>query len=96
MKRNNSQSFKEALGEFLKSNHLERKWSEEEVKQKWGQLLGPMVENRTTAISIKNGIMYVTLSSAALRQELSMSKSKIVSALNEEMGHEVLKDIVLK
>ena len=96
MRRSESQSIKSALSEFLKKNRLEKKWNEYEVIQKWNALLGPMVANRTTDVVVRNMVLYVTLNSSALRQELLMSKSKIVESLNQEMEQEVIKNIVFK
>lgn len=96
MRRRDSQNIKSALSEFIKANRMEQKWSEHEIKDKWNALLGPMVANRTTQITLRNKVLYVKLSSAALRNELMMSRSKIVASLNEEMDAEIITDIVLK
>ena len=38
----------------------------------------------------------VSLSSSVLREELSLGKSKIVQMLNEELGKDLVKKIILR
>ena len=40
------------------------------------------------------GKLIIRLDSAALRNELSFAKSKIVKSLNDEMGTEIVKEVV--
>jgi hypothetical protein len=96
MTRSNDQSLGDAIREFLHSYHLEDKLNETKVIQSWGKIVGPMVEKHTHGLYINNRILFVKVDSAALRQELSFSRSKIVAALNSEVKSNVIEDIVLK
>jgi len=96
MKRTEPLNLKTAIGEFLDRHHLAKKYGQTEVIVLWKELLGPTVANRTTQIFFRGQTLYVSLSSSVLRQELSMSKTKIITSLNEEMRKEVVKDIVFK
>ena len=96
MPRSNEHSLGDAIREFLHSYHLEDKLNETKVIQSWGKIVGPMIEKHTLGLYIRNHILFVKVDSAALRQELSFSRSKIVSALNEEVKAKVIEDIVLR
>jgi hypothetical protein len=96
MPRNNDQSLGDAIREFLHSYHLEDKLNETKVIQSWGKIVGPMVEKHTHGLYIKSRILFVKVDSAALREELSYSRSKLVIALNKEVKSEVIEDIVLR
>ena len=96
MRRTEAISLKSAIGEFLDRHHLAKKFSQTEVIILWKEVLGPSVANRTTQLFFRGHTLYVSLSSSVLRQELSMSKSKIIKALNEDMRHEVVKEIVFR
>ena len=96
MSRSNDQSLGDAIREFLHSYHLEDKLNETKVIQSWGKVVGPLVEKHTHGLYIRNRILFVKVESAALRQELSYSRSKIVAALNKEVKSEVIEDIVLR
>ncbi len=92
----NDQSLGDAIREFLHSYNLEDKLNETKVIQSWGKVVGPLVEKHTEDLYIRNRILFVKVLSAALRQELSYSKSKIVKALNDEVKSDVIEDIVLR
>ncbi len=96
MRRTESISMKVAIGEFLERNKLRKKFDQTEVISLWKTLFGPAVANRTTQLFFRDGKLYVSLSSSVLRQELSMGKTKIIKALNDEMNQEVVKEIVFK
>ena len=96
MPRSNDQSLGDAIRQFLHSYHLEDKLNETKIIKSWGKIVGPMVEKHTHGLYIHNRILFITVDSAALRQELSYSRSKLVKALNEEVKNTVIEDIVLK
>ena len=56
--------------------------------------MGKPIAKRTTKIFIKEKVMFVELTSAPLKQELSLSKTKILQILNNEAGENLLEDIV--
>jgi hypothetical protein len=58
--------------------------------------MGNGVNNYTTDIQLKNDTLYVQLSSSVLREELSYGKAKIIAMLNESLGKEVIKKLVLR
>mgnify|MGYP002516231171 CR=1 FL=1 len=45
---------------------------------------------------VKDGCLYVRLSSAPLRNELMLGRSILVKRLNEAVGREVIKDIIFR
>ena len=55
-----------------------------------------MVAMHTRDLHIRNKILFVRMDSAALRNELSYAREKIVKSLNEEVNEEVIEDIVFK
>ena len=87
---------KDAIAEFLERNKLRAKLDQTEILDRWKTVLGPTIANRTTQLSIRGKTLYVTLSSAALKQELSMSKSLLLKSLNEDMPYQVIDNIVFK
>jgi hypothetical protein len=40
--------------------------------------------------------LYVALSSSVLREELAYGKDKIIAMINEELGKEVIKKVILR
>jgi len=66
------------------------------VEEAWFSLMGNGVKTYTRNVSLKGTTLYVELTSAVLREELSYGKAKIVSMINEELGREVIRDVVLR
>jgi len=95
VKRSNDQSLGEAIKEFLQAYRLEDKLNETRLIASWEKVLGKLVTNHTTELYIKNRILFVKIDSAALRNELSYAREKIVKALNKAVNADVIDDIVL-
>ena len=95
-RRNDNLNMGEALNEFIKANKLEKGIDKVNVKEAWVNLMGNGVNNYTTGIELRNETLFVALSSSVLREELSHGKSKIIAMLNEALGKELVKKIVLR
>lgn len=96
-KRNNAhRNMGEALNEFIEKNKLQKGIDKVDAKEAWTKLMGNGVNNYTTHVELKNDTLFVSLSSSVLRQELSMGTSKIIALLNEELGKNLVKKLVLR
>lgn len=96
-KRNNEHiSIADALKEFVETNKLETGLDKVNVADAWAKLMGNGVNNYTTAVTLERNTLYVQLSSSVLREELSYGKEKIIRMLNEEMGKELIKKLILR
>ena len=84
------------LSEIVESKALYRGITNEKINGLWNQLLGDNISQFTDKVELRNETLYVSLSSAPLREELSYGKEKILRMLNEEMGKETIKKIVLR
>lgn len=90
------QTMKDALKKFVEANKLERGLNKVNIEEVWYSELGPAVKNYTTAIKLQRDTLYVQLSNSVLREELSYGKTKIIQILNEAMGKEIVKKLVLR
>ena len=84
------------LSEIVESKALSRGITNEKINGLWNQLLGDNISQFTDKVELRNETLYVSLSSAPLREELSYGKEKIMRMLNEEMGKETIKKIILR
>jgi len=92
----NESSISDVLKQFIEVNKLESGMDKIDVEQAWKNLMGNGVNTYTKEVILKGTILYVSLTSAVLREELSYGKDKIIKMINEEMGKEVVKSIVLR
>lgn len=93
---NEENSLQDILKEFIQVNKLDSGMDKIDVEQAWKNLMGNGVNNYTEEVLLKRTTLYVKLSSAVLRNELSYGKDKIIKMINEEMGKEVVKSLVLR
>ena len=86
----------EAIQEFLVKNGKISLFLEQQAVELWGQIVGEFIANQTTKISVKQGVLYVTIPNAALRFEVLGSRSQIVSKINERLGGDVVKGVIVR
>jgi hypothetical protein len=97
MKRHNEHlKLSDVLKEFVQENQLQQGLDKVDVKDAWLNLMGKGVNHYTTNVQLKRDVLYVDLNSSVLRQELSYGKEKIVTMLNEHIGKELIKKIILR
>ena len=96
MKRNNELSLGDAIKAMVKSYKLEDKLNETNLINSWEKVMGQVVAKRTSKLYIHNRKLFVSLSSAPLRDELTQSRDKIVARLNEEAGCQVIDEILFQ
>lgn len=96
MSRHNEHSLKEVIEQMMKAYKLDDKLAERKLISSWESVMGAMIAKHTTDLYIKHKQLFVTLDSAALRNELSMARTKIVKLLNDEVGTEVINDVILR
>lgn len=84
------------LKEFVEANKLQSGLDKVDVREAWVKMMGNGVNNYTTDITLDRDVLYIGLSSSVLREELSYGKQKIIDMLNEAIGKQVIKKLVLR
>ena len=87
------------LGDLIKEFYEQHRGSDylDEIKliNSWPKVVGAFIASHTIDLSIKKHVLFVRVDSDALRNELNYSKSLLVKNLNDRVGKEILKEIVL-
>jgi len=96
MRKTDSEKVGGVIMQYLREMGLETPLNEHRVIQAWDRVMGPAVSRYTKEISIYNQVLFVTITSAALRNELMMRRSELVVRLNAEAGAQVITQIVLR
>ena len=96
MKRNNAEPIGKLIQQFLRQESLESPLNEQRLLDAWPQILGPAIASYTKELYIRNQILYVHLTSAALRQELMMGRELLVRNLNQKVGATVITYIIFR
>ena len=97
MDRRQTQILSNLLDDFFKDNaRAKEKLMESRILNNWEKVLGAGVASVTRKMTFSRGKLYVELSSAIVRNELLLSKQRIIALLNAEAKGEVVKDLVLR
>ena len=96
MKRNNAEPIGKLIQSYLRQESLESPLNEHRLINAWSEVLGPTIVSYTRDLFIKNQVLYVHLTSAALRQELMMGRELLVRNLNAHVGAQVIVNIVFR
>ncbi|MBT0608217.1 DUF721 domain-containing protein [Aequorivita echinoideorum] len=89
-------SLGDVLKDFIQSNRLEKGLNKVSAREAWNEMMGTAISNYTTDVKLDGDTLYVQLSSSVLREELSYGREKIIKMLNEEMGKDLIKKLVLR
>ncbi|MCS6929610.1 MAG: DUF721 domain-containing protein [Saprospiraceae bacterium] len=94
--RHNEMTLKEAIQAMLREYRLDGKLKELHARAVWDRLMGKKIETYTANVRVHQGVLYVTVLSAPLRQELSFARDKIRDLINEEMGENYIHEVVIR
>ena len=92
----NEGSIGDVLKEFIEKNKLQDGMDKIDVEAAWKSLMGNGVNSYTKEVVLKGTTLYVSLTSAVLREELSYGKQKIIKMINDELRKEVIKEVILR
>lgn len=93
---NEEQSIHDVLKNFISHNKLQDGIDKVEVKEIWFNLMGNGVANYTEEVELRKETLYVKLTSSVLREELMFGRDKIIKMINNEIGKELVKSLVLR
>lgn len=96
MRRHQSEQVGTVIQQFLREEGLETPYNEYRLLQAWPEVVGQGVAQLTNDLQIRNRVLYVTLRSSVLRQELMYGRQTLVYRLNEHVGAQVIDHIVLR
>ncbi len=81
------------IKEFLEAYGLNKSFAEAQVATCWEKLMGTSVARNTRKISLNEGLLQISVDSAALRYELKLAESQLCDKLNEALGGDYIKQI---
>lgn len=88
-----SKRLSEVVLEILKENGTSKQMLEHRAQTLWHTVMGPTVNKVTTSVRMRDGVMYVGLSSSVVRNELFHLKGRIIAAINKALGQDIVTDI---
>ena len=89
-------SIGEALQQFLKKSRLKTGVQAVQIEEVWENIMGKTVAKYTDKLQIIGSTLFITTSVAPLKNELLYQKDKIIQMVNESLGENVVKEVVIK
>lgn len=89
-----TQSLKDTIQELLKVYRIQGKVTQQQVIASWEKIMGKAIALKTKELYFQDRKLFVNLTSAPLKHELNMSKTKVIELINEEIGQEFITEIV--
>jgi predicted nucleic acid-binding Zn ribbon protein len=96
MKRHNDHTLKEVLQQLLEQYKLKPRLNQSRINQIWAEKMGTTINKYTRDLKVVRTTLYISIESAPLRQELTYNKDKIREMVNEELGEEYIKVVVVR
>jgi predicted nucleic acid-binding Zn ribbon protein len=85
---------KDGIKALLRAYRLQGKLNEVTVVASWEKVMGKTVAMKTQQVYVSNNKLFVRLSSAPLKHELFMAKTRVLENLNAEVGEDIIKEVV--
>lgn len=89
-------SIGDALQKFLDESRIKGSIQALQIEDVWDDIMGKTIARYTENIRIINDTLFITTHVAPLKQELIFQKEKIKLRVNEALGKNVIKDIIVK
>lgn len=96
MKYTQAETVGDIITKLLKEEHLENKFDEQRVTMLWQEVVGLGINRYTANRYVKDGTLFVTITSAPLRNELMLNRSLLIARLNDLVGREVIHEIIFR
>lgn len=89
-------SIGDAIKHFLKSSRLKGSIQALQIEDVWEKIMGKTVAKYTEKIHIINHTLFITTNVAPLKQELQYQKEQIKKRVNEALGNNDIKEVVIQ
>ena len=96
MNKMNTQPVGNFIQHFFAKNGKISLFFEQQAVDLWPEAVGEFIAKHTQKVTAKQGVLYVTIPNAALRFEVLNSRTQIITKINEALGGEVIKGIIIK
>lgn len=93
LRSSNDEKLSDVIDKLLRAYGFEKKLKEIDVINAWEEMMGKAVAYRTKSIKINNEVLYVSMESSVLRDELQHGKQVIIERVNQKAGFQMIRDV---
>lgn len=95
-RRRNQLPLKAAIDLLLSQYGLKTQYKNAQIAAHWERLMGAAIARQTRSVRVLDGVLFLRIESASLRQELVYAKEKIIQLVNEDLQENYLTDVVFR
>ena len=92
----NQHSLKDVLREMVDTMKWKEKLNETSIRQIWSEKMGTTINQYTREMNLRKGKLFITITSASLKNELSYDREKIREMMNRELGGDFVMDVIIR
>jgi hypothetical protein len=86
----------DAIAQLFSEEKLDEKYSIFAIRNGWEGIVGKTVAKHTTQINYNAGVLFVSIDSDVIRNEMIYSKNDLIEKVNKFVGKRLIKELVLK
>ncbi len=96
MRRTQTRAIGDILEEFFKRPYIARKIAEGKLPEFWREVVGEHVASLTNEVRLANNILYVSVSSSVVRNDLFYRRDQLAELINSRAGMRIVNAIIIK
>ncbi len=89
-------SMGEAMKKFLQQSRLKGNMLALQINDVWEEIMGKTIARYTDKIEIHGSTLYIQTAVAPLKQELLYKKDTIKERVNEALGENLIREVVIR
>ena len=89
-------SLGDAIQQFLNKSRIKGDIQAMQIEDVWEQIMGKTIARYTDKLQIFGDKLIITTHVAPLKQELIYQKEKIIQRVNELLGQNVIREVVIQ
>ena len=82
------------LSRMLDEYNLSYKFHETEIISTWSDLVGKTIADKTARIFFKKKKLFVEITSAPLKNELTLSRSRVKEIIEKKFGKGIIEEVI--
>ena len=94
-KRGEVKNLSKVIQDVFSQKHFRIGIDNVKVQDAWVKAMGENIQKYTYNVKYKRGILFIKLKSSVLKEELTFEKNKVIKLINQELGKEYVKELVL-
>lgn len=80
----------------MNKSRMKPRLMEVRIQDNWEKIMGKTIARYTQSIQLIDNKLIVTTTVAPLKQELTYSKDKIIKLVNEMLGENIVKEVMIR